>query len=177
LQLKSIFLFKNDIEDVKRIARKKVYIPLHWYPEATTDYWINSGYHCDYYASLFSVINIIKELGYEVITKEHPHFIFNREYSALKKISENSILLSPKVSTKQVLDIVDFTVVWNGSTGIEALCNNSQVYKVVNSYYGDNYIDSFDEILKQHKMFNTTQERKNVDEVVEKVLRTSFRTY
>ena len=48
-----------------------VYIPLHYHPEATTDYWISDpGYLTDY-PSLIKTIKSYSERGYKVLVKEH----------------------------------------------------------------------------------------------------------
>ena len=123
---------------------KKAYIPLHWYPEATTDYWIKSLYHVDYFSSVMNTIDTLQKCGYEVFAKEHPHFLLSREssfYISLK--NKGCHLVSPFVCTKKVFDNVDLVVVWNGSTGIESLLYGKDTKKVVNSYYGDGLVANF----------------------------------
>ncbi|MEY8215086.1 MAG: hypothetical protein RPR97_11490, partial [Colwellia sp.] len=78
----------------------------------------------------------------------------------------------PFISTKEIFKNIELVVVWNGSTGIEAIVNRKPVVKVTNSYYGDNLIQSLDEI-DDVKIPN----EKTGLEVVKKVLESSFRTF
>jgi hypothetical protein len=171
-QLVSLRYLNDAPELFKDKEIKKAYIPLHWYPEATTDYWIESLYHVDYYTSVMNTIDQLQKQGYEVYAKEHPHFILSREskfYQAIKNKGCN--LLSPFICTKKVFDNVDLVVVWNGSTGIEALLYGKETRKVVNSYYGDNLISD----IKGNKIveINKTIMAKKC---LEKIYSSSFKT-
>lgn len=164
----------SDISFFGESRKPKAYIPLHWYPEATTDYWINSIYHIDYQASVLSTIKRLQNLGYEVFAKEHPHFLLNREESFYKIVKETGChLISPFVCTKKVFDLVDLVTVWNGSTGIEALIYGKETRKVVNSYYGDGLVSD----LSEEEVDDSLEKRKVVAEkCIEKVLSSSFNT-
>lgn len=134
---------------LRKTKKKSVYLPLHWYPEATTDYWIDSEFYVDYYSAMKGVVKELVSCNYDVVIKEHPHFLFMR-YSGVYKdlISAGAILVSPIVSTKQVFDAVDLVLVMNGSTGIEAAVYGKPVAKLTNSYYGDRYIKTFDSSIE-----------------------------
>ena len=175
--LRQIFAPKylNDANHLYSISKKqKAYIPLHWYPEATTDYWIKSLYHVDYFSSVMNTIDRLQKMGYEVYAKEHPHFILSREsdfYEALKQ--KECYLLSPFVCTKLVFDNVDLVVVWNGSTGIESLLYGKETKKVVNSYYGDGLVPDLDQLDDNE----TRIDLKSIAGLcIEKAYSSSFRT-
>lgn len=129
-----------DIFDEEAIKSKKnnlVYIPLHWYPEATTDYWNDKSDKAYYYEQLYKVIVFFQDKGVTVLLKEHPAFYISREiniYRQLKKF-RNVILIDPFVRTQQIFDCIENVVVWNGSTGVEALIAGKNVYCTMESYY------------------------------------------
>lgn len=152
--------------------KKYAYIPLHYYPEATTDYWIYDLYHVDYLRSLKDTVRKLRAQGYQVVAKEHPAFYLARFSHFYKElIAEGCQILTPFVGTVRVLAAVDLVVVWNGSTGIEAIIHGKPLVKVTNSYYGDNVIPNFDDSFKP--LHPTDDEGRDV---VLKVLETSFRT-
>ncbi len=156
----------------KENGTRYAYIPMHYYPEATTDYWIADLYHVDYYVSLYDTIRQLKSMGFEVVVKEHPAFYLARAPEIYRKILEfGSILISPFVATKDILNTVDLVVVWNGSTGIEALIEGVPIVKITNSYYGDGIISG----LASTKALERPTTKEGMA-VVEKVLASSFRT-
>lgn len=162
------------IEDVSEFKESKLaYIPLHYYPEATTDYWINDRYHVDYMTSLRDTIRLLRKAGYSPIIKEHPAFYMAREKAVYRNLTEDgAIVLEPFIATKDIFKLVDVVVVWNGSTGIEALIHGKPVLKVTNSYYGDGVIPDFSEQWV-NPMQPTVEIARNV---IKTVLSTSFKT-
>lgn len=165
--------FLRSFDQVFASADKKyAYIPLHLYPEATTDYWIDNLYHVDYLRSVKNTVRQLRAQGYHVVAKEHPAFYLGRFSHFYKElIAEGCEILTPFVGTVRVLAAVDLVVVWNGSTGIEAIIHGKPLVKVTNSYYGDDVIPNFDGALKP--LHPTDNEGRDV---VQKVLETSFRT-
>jgi hypothetical protein len=59
-----------------RKDKKIAYIPIHFCPEATTDYWVSDVYHVDYLASLLSTVKVLQESGYQVVAKRTPSVLF-----------------------------------------------------------------------------------------------------
>lgn len=170
-QLLALRFLEGEAALKKKTSKLKAYIPLHWYPEATTDYWVNSLYHVDYLSSVMNTIVTLQKKGYEVFAKEHPHFLLSRKSVFYEQLKNNGCtVLSPFVSTKEVFNQVDLVVVWNGSTGIEALLDGKKVLKVVNSYYGDDLVGDLN-------LNNDNVDSVNIaDKCLEKVYRSSFRT-
>ena len=151
---------------------KYAYLPLHFFPEATTDYWINNLYHADYTTSLLNTIRYLRSEGFEILVKEHPAFYLSRTsefYSML--VHEGCQILSPFISTVDVFSMIDLVVVWNGSTGIEAIVHSKPVVRVTNSYYGDEIIPE----LSAASSLPTPTEEMGL-RVVQKVLESSFST-
>jgi hypothetical protein len=154
-------------------GKRYAYLPMHYIPEATTDYWINDLYHVDYLTSVLNTIKYLQGEGFEVIVKEHPAFYLARASSFYKALElQGCQILTPFVTTVDVFAIVDLVVVWNGSTGIEAIVHKMPVVKVVNSYYGDGIIPELTAALALPVPTEEMGLR-----VVKKVLASSFRTF
>ena len=164
-----------DAFDKKTIAskrKKSVYIPLHWYPEATIDYWTDNSDKANYYESLFKVISFFYDKGIDVILKEHPAFFLCREiptYRALKEFT-NVTILDPFVKTQDLFDVIDNIVVWNGSTGVEALMLDKNIYCTTESYYSNNLIPYYTDFGNIKKF--SFQEKK---ELTKMILKTSLK--
>ena len=155
---------------IENNRKRNIYIPLHWYPEATIDYWTDTPDKANYYENLFKVIRFYKDLGIDVILKEHPAFFCCREISVYKTLKEfsNVTLLNPFVKTQNLFESIDNVLVWNGSSGVEALILDKNVYCTTKSYYSN--------IIPNYKDFSnikrfTYDEKK---EIVKKILKTSL---
>lgn len=119
--------------------RDAVYIPLHYVPEATVDYWVSDPADADYLASLSKVVGHYSARGQLVVIKEHPAFYLARSpafYRALLKFPR-VLLLSPFIPSKLVFEHIKNVVVWTGSTGVEALVQGLDVKVVTENYYSD----------------------------------------
>ena len=145
---------------------------MHLTPESTTDYWIDDLFYVDYEASVLDTVKRLNEMGYKVIIKEHPSFYLVRKslfYKSLLLL--DCQILTPFEPTIKVFSLVDLVVVYNGSTGIEAVIHEKKVIKLTNSYYGDNFIPSLQDFKNSEKL------KKGLGiKIVEKVLRSSFKT-
>jgi hypothetical protein len=165
--------FNNNItlSEIELNRSEYIYIPLHWYPEATIDYWTDEYSKADYYQLLFRVLKFFGELGKKVILKEHPAFYFARPISVYKQIKQfkNVILLEPYVSTQDIFNVVDDVVVWNGSTGVEAIMANKNVYVTTESYYSGFKLPSYTEYGSANP-FN----KEDRTELVERILRSTL---
>lgn len=157
---------------IEKNRNKNVYMPLHWYPEATIDYWTDSSDKANYYENLYKVIRFFNDIDIDVILKEHPAFFSCRETHVYKKLKEfsNVTLLHPFVKTHDLFDVIDNVVVWNGSTGVEALMIDKNVYCTTESYYSNNLIPKYTD-FGTAKVFSL-QEKK---EIVSKILKTSLK--
>ena len=79
------------------------------------------------------------------MVKEHTASYMQRDislYKALSKIDHVS-LLSPFITTYEVLDHVEYVVVWTGTTGVEAIMQGKKVILAA----GENYY-SFGKLAK-----------------------------
>jgi len=119
------------------LAERTVYIPLHYHPEATTDYWISELGYPTYYPSLFKTIRYYSERGFRVLVKEHTASYMQRDiniYEAISKIP-HVYLLSPFITTYKVFDYAEYVVVWTGTTGVEALMQGKKVMLAAGETY------------------------------------------
>ena len=171
-QLLGLRYLKNMAKFEFRSDKKYAYLPLHYFPEATVDYWFDSLDDADYFSSVMRAVTQLKSKGYEVIIKEHPSFYLAREPSFYKDLeSAGAYVFTPFTSTKEVFKKVDLIVVWNGSTGIEAVVEHKPVVKVTNSYYGDGLIPDLDDVADV-----TIPDDRLGLHIVKKVLQSSFKT-
>lgn len=119
------------------INRNDVLVPLHFFPEATLEYWSDNPLCIDYPASLLTVLERLSRSGYRVLVKEHPSMVFNNSskfYRQIKSV-QNVTLVDPFELTHKLLEEVDSVVCWTGSMGLEALVRGKQVHFVCNNYY------------------------------------------
>lgn len=143
----AVYYLEKDLKlDEKQ--NRIVYLPLHYVPEATVDYWVEDDYDYDYERSLFNVIEKLQMKGFTVVAKEHPAFQFSRDLNFYRNLKLSGVIvLSGTVPTAKIFDAAEVVVVWNGSTGIEAALYGKPVVRVSNSYYGES-IDTFETFLK-----------------------------
>ena len=135
--LKTSILFNNRINDIKTNKQKSIYIPLHYFPEGTTEYWIKDSNKCTYYPYLTRVVNRLSKHGFNIYIKEHPAQYLKRDYKYLKDIGEikNVVLLSPFINTSEIVKYFNNVLIWNGTTGLEFLAKKLNVYKACDGYY------------------------------------------
>lgn len=130
------FSFIKDIKFEKYC--NAIYIPLHYTPESTVDYWCDS-FSASYYEDC--IMKIISDSPRSIlfIIKEHPAMYGNRNPSFYNKLKtfNNTILIHPYENSNQLLDIVDTVGVHTGSVGVEALLRNKRVLCFTNNYYSD----------------------------------------
>lgn len=162
---------KITLSQIGKSRSDYIYIPLHWYPEATIDYWTDDFSKANYYQLLFRVLRFFGELGKKVILKEHPAFYFARPISIYKQIKQfpGVILLNPYVSTQDIFDVIDDVVVWNGSTGVEAIMANKNVYITTESYYSGSKLPSYTAYGSSSPL--SKEERR---ELIERILRSTL---
>lgn len=114
LQLIKIFKFKNTNKPI-------LYFPLAYFPESSTNYWIENKKLLDYQNSTLSILSILSE-KFIVIVKEHMHMLGGRDaeyYREIKRIND-VISVPPAVNSNDVLSVADAALLGGGSIGIEA---------------------------------------------------------
>lgn len=118
------------------IQKKSVYVPLHYSPEATVDYWCDNKKWA-YYEQ--SVIDFIKasDPGVSFVVKEHPAMYGKRNINFYKELTsmENVQLIHPYENSNQLLRELWNVMVYTGSVGVEALLRGKKVFTVTDNYY------------------------------------------
>lgn len=133
-ELESIFCRLNDITVDRKCT---VYFPLHFCPEATTDYYLDrptkKGGYINYILDLLDN----SDSDVQFLFKEHPSMFGKRLLSDYKKILEfpNATIIHPIERSNELLDLVDVIVVDNGTVGVESLIRGKQVLALDRSYY------------------------------------------
>lgn len=115
--------FHQDWESrISGTTRRRVYLPLGVFPEASTDYWVPSLRLLDYDEAVCSMaIDLSKEN--QVIIKEHVHMLGIRDqrlYARLRDIP-NVVSVPPEIISNTLLEDFKPTIlVGAGSVGVEA---------------------------------------------------------
>lgn len=141
LSLPIHFKFITNISSIISSKRLKIYIPLHFYPEATNDYWCESAGLSLYYDQLFSFIQKLNPY-FDLCIKEHPAALGFRSYSFYQSLDRfsNTYLISPFCNSRTLIAKCDATLVWNSSVGLEAhLMNKPVIYANKPPYYSYHY--------------------------------------
>ena len=149
----------------EKVSNDDIYIPMHYHPEATIEYWASDTTFVDYLTSLIEVVRKLSDEGFNTYLKEHPAMCFRQDKSIYKKLLKikNVKIINPYIETDQVLDKFNNVAVWTGSTGIEALLNDKKVYFISSNYYFSKKNKSLYEI----KHFENEEEK---DDFVEYLL-------
>ncbi len=156
------FDFKNINSESVKLNSISVYIPLHYHPEATVDYWTDSPDKAYYLESLCEVISYYQEKGVSVFLKEHPAMYLVRSpnfYKTLKSY-KNVSLIWPFVDTLDILKVIDKVVIWTGTSGIEAAVNGNEVYLYSLNYWDCGLLKSWKQIDLEGRL--TEKESKQI---------------
>lgn len=165
--------FISQINDLRSLEYEKtIYIPLHYYPEATTDYWISHPNYTTYYSSLFETVKKYSEKGYNILVKEHTAMFLNRNSEFYQQLNEiaNVYLVSPFISTYDMFKLADFVVIWTGTTGIEAIIHDKKVILAYSKpYYDFKGLPSVGE-EEQAKIFSEIEKKTMIKNILRSLL-------
>ncbi|WP_419777608.1 hypothetical protein [Malaciobacter marinus] len=134
-----LFPFKYFTNILEAVNKKSIYVPMHYHPEATIEYWSDNIENVDYITSLIEAVRYFSDNGWKVYLKEHPAMCFRQDINLYKKLKEidKVFILDPFLETSNIINKFDNFLIWTGSTGIEALINNKTVYFASSNYYYD----------------------------------------
>jgi len=109
--------------------KKTILVPLHYFPEATVEYWSGKLSQVEFEDMLLCEINQLAERYEQIILKEHPASVFDNPSSFYKRLLSNPkvVMVDPFISTNELLEYVNVLGCWTGTAGIEALVNGKQV--------------------------------------------------
>lgn len=126
------------LRNPKADAAPSVYIPLHYTPEATVDYWCDDP-RCALYEE--SILQVIDSSSKDVVfwVKEHPAMYYKRSASFYQDLlnKPNVQLLHPYSNSNEILGRCSMVYVYTGSVGVEALLRNKIVFSKTQNYYSD----------------------------------------
>lgn len=129
-------IFKNELPEK---AEKVILIPLHYYPEATLEYWSSNMNDVDFPNSLRIQLYKLINKGYKIYLKEHPAMVFRNSlsfYQSISKEFEGKVQwLDPFTSNSSLFKNFETVFAWTGSSGLEALVNGKKVIFGSNNYY------------------------------------------
>lgn len=158
------------------------YLPLHFVPECTVDYWAKDQKLVCYYESVLNVINQLAKKNIKVYIKEHPNAIGFRPinfYRSLKHC-KNVVLVCPSVNSIYMIKQTNFTLVWTGTAGIEAYLLEKPVVEIGSPYYvhDDSFIKFHDFIgnfpENEHILKKGTNDKKLVSYVLKNTIQVPF---
>jgi len=171
VKIKTLFPGKYFLNNTKSLLKKGkseiIYIPIHYFPEATVEYWVDNLNISPYYPSLFETIQRLSQRGYTIVLKEHPAMYQKRDVNFYKKINKikNAFILNPFISTYEILEYAKYVVVWTGTSGIEAIMQDKKVAAVSNNYYNKDLLPDLENIEKA-RVFSKTEK----DDLLRKIL-------
>lgn len=164
-QPKEIFLnlifYRVKPYDIKTInelinvnSSQSVYIPLHFHPEATVDYWTDKSYKAFYLECLCEVISTYREMGIQVFLKEHPAMYLHRdkEFYQFLKAYDNVKIIWPFLDTIDVLKYFHKIIIWTGTSGIESAVNGKNIYLYSRNYWDNGFFKDWKDILKNSQV-------------------------
>jgi len=102
-------------------AMPVVYLPLAYFPESSTDYWVSNKIALDYRTLTLNILKVLSK-KFIVVVKEHMHMLGGRDveyYRAIKNI-ENVISVPPSINSNAVLSMANAVILGGGSVGIES---------------------------------------------------------
>ena len=105
-----------------------VYLPLAYFPESSTDYWVSNKIALDYRTLTLNIMKVLSQ-KFIVVVKEHMHMLGGRDveyYRAIKKIN-GVISVPPSINSNDVLSMTDVVVLGGGSVGIEAFLRGKPI--------------------------------------------------
>jgi len=134
--LDKYFIRLNDIPEV--LDNNYIYLPLHFTPEATVDYWADNPMFA---LQEETILKLVKDspAHIKLVIKEHPAMYMRREILFYEKLCSfsNVELIHPYESSNDILNRVENVIVFTGSVGVEALLRNKRVLTLTKNYYSD----------------------------------------
>lgn len=106
-----------------------VFLPLQMSPEATIDYWSTDTSWIDYENRVLSLLDTYRG-SCIFLVKEHPNVLGFRTRGFYRRLKSrnNCVMIAPEVSSNDVLDMCDATVICTGTVGFEAALRGVPVY-------------------------------------------------
>jgi hypothetical protein len=167
----SNFFVERHFTETNRIDFKKktILVPLHYFPEATIEYWCGRLSQVEFEDMLHCEINQLSERYEQIILKEHPASVYDNSSSFYRRLLENPkvLLVDPFVSTSKLLEDVNVLGCWTGTAGIEALVNGKQVEFFTDESYYQKAMNLHPEIIQRNnKALSITNPHVFIEEIL-----------
>jgi len=132
-------------------TKKSILIPLHYFPEATIEYWSGCSGQIEFEDMLRCKIDELSADYDQIILKDHPATVFDNSSAFYKELKKNKkvILIDPFVATTTLLEHIDVVGCWTGTVGIEALVNGKSVELFTEAQYYRQAMKLHPEIIQQ----------------------------
>jgi hypothetical protein len=115
-------------------SKPVVYLPLAYFPESSTDYWVSNKIALDYRTLTLNILKVLSE-KFIVVVKEHMHMLGGRDvefYREIKKIN-GVISVPPSINSNDVLSMANAVILGGGSVGIEAFLRGKPTLSFCNT--------------------------------------------
>lgn len=141
-----------DLDKINFDNKKRIYVSLHFYPEATMNYFSEDN-------SLIKHDDLVLEIlhkfhfKYNFIIKEHPVMMGRRDLSFYKTIRQipNCYLIRPETDTYGIVEASDVVLSWAGSIGWEAPFLGKKTINIMKPYYFvegvNNYFTDYKDLM------------------------------
>lgn len=131
--------WRVDLDELRQTAqgpRTTVYMPLSFYPEASTNYWVRNRKMLEFDDCTLDIIRRLSK-DHHVLVKEHAHMLGIRDRGFLRQLREipNVISVNPMEKSNFVLEEADVALVGAGSVGPEATLRGKPVISYSDTCY------------------------------------------
>lgn len=110
--------------------RPRIFMPLGWTPEMSTDYWC-PGFEAVSYLDF--VLALTSKLGrdFDIVVKDHPNIVGMRPIEFTRSLATTAgvTMIDPRVPATSIMDECDLTLVGTGTPGIQALARGKPVIR------------------------------------------------
>lgn len=115
-------------------SKPVVYLPLAYFPESSTDYWVSNKIALNYRTLTLNILRVLSA-KFIIVVKEHMHMLGGRDveyYREIKKI-DGVISVPPSTNSNYVLSMVNAVILGGGSVGIEAFVRDKPTLSFCNT--------------------------------------------
>lgn len=143
----SLYMEKRSISD---IMPGYIFIPLQFYPEATSDYWIEDIKMVNHHKMVLSIVNALPENQF--IIKEHPAAVGRRDENFLKELfTYSNVRFVSTLAPLNTLIEKASVIIGNASTStLNAIIIEKPVIFFSKPYFPIPYANYFDNMDLEH---------------------------
>lgn len=150
-------------------SKKTIFVPLHYFPEATLEYWSGDIRQVEFEHMLRCKVDELSLRYDQILLKEHPASVYNNSSIFYKSLLDNPkiIFIDPFVSTITILNYIDIVGAWTGTIGIEALVAGKKVeFFSKNQYYFQAMLKYNDNFICENNAFSIINVKLFIKEIL-----------